>query len=248
MNQHHLRKELTVLSWNLNLVPFIPSNKSKRIKHISEAIHKMSPDIICFQEVYTFISYLKLKNALQRNYPFCSSMPEKGTFKAFNSGLVIFSKYPIRNEIFKSFTSLSGIDSLYSKGIQICTIQKTNILNTALQSGTSSQKVGLRKKNLDQLIKSIKHYINPNFIFCGDFRLNLTSIKNTYLTEQLNLKKVENLLKGENSIFIVEGSRLKQNTYEEVVCDSPSQMSPFSPTISNINYPVELAEDLHHLK
>jgi hypothetical protein len=175
-------------------------------------------------------------------------MPEKGAFKIFNSGLVIFSKYPIRNELYIPFEGLTGRDSLYSKGILNCTIQKINIINTCLQYGDTTKNKKSRTNNIDQLLKSIKHYINPNFVFSGQFNISYESLEFNKLQTELGLKKLVGIGKRENYILVLNESRLKQVSYNELVITKDEISSAHFPFVSSINYPVELAEDLHHLK
>jgi exonuclease III len=245
---NYKKEDLRVMTWRLGLTPFYPINKSQRIKSICQLIKKINPDIICFQGVYTFLSFLKLKKELKYSYSFHSSMPEKGALKLINSGLVIFSKYPIRSEFFKPFNSLVGRDRFITKGIQQCTIQKLFIINTNLQEGFDFKSKLTRKKNINQLFKSIKHYNNINLVFAGSFGMACKSQEFSYLKDHLGVKEIQLKSDNQSYILIVEGSCLKQITYEEISKYDSSITSPFPPALSTINYPIVLTEDLHQLK
>jgi exonuclease III len=173
----------------------IHKNPAGRAKLIVDKILKMAdmPDVICFQEAFDQESKIILKNGLKLYYKHIFSDTRNGKFLVgVNSGLMIFSKYPIIDKTIKTYSLASG-DSFLSKksimGVRL-NVEGENIcvFNSHYQAGSSDSKWYFKLVNLfatdfntnqirlTQLREAhteITKFSNGNpSVFVGDFNIN----------------------------------------------------------------------------
>jgi len=179
---HSIGKEIRVLSWNIFQLPTSAKNvlQGPRIEPIAEAILEDDYDFVFLQEVFYKRSYKKLKKKLKERYPYSTGKPKRSLFTLANSGLVIFSKYPLDQIKFKRFKGMKHADKLSSKGFLIARAKikegvYVNVATTHLQAKKSKAKyIKARKKNIlqieKQFLKNSKYSENP-LILGGDFNI-----------------------------------------------------------------------------
>jgi endonuclease/exonuclease/phosphatase family metal-dependent hydrolase len=109
-------------------------------KHIKEMPDK--PDVICLQEVFDRRAQKDIMKTLQSDYPFIMYDAGKRMWPLMSSGLMIISKYPIKEAGFHRYHNAIGDESLANKGFAYAAIDVGNnrtidIYNTHTQAGGS---------------------------------------------------------------------------------------------------------------
>jgi endonuclease/exonuclease/phosphatase family metal-dependent hydrolase len=173
--------ELKILSFNIWDLPlFFVKNRKARIKGTAEYLKKLDADIICLQESFDTKHRLFLKDALTDNYYMAGDTEETRRllfFKLFDmsGGLVIFSKFPILESNFISYSRVfnSSIgEVLARKGFLEAIIKtpkgKIRILNTHLHEETPFFDQTVRMSQLAKLFGLIKQDNLPTMLV-GDF-------------------------------------------------------------------------------
>ena len=193
--------DVVVMTYNIEGHPFTPHKK--RSKNIGKALKglegtRYEPDIIAFQEAMTRKTKF-IHKALR--YPYKVKGP-RGKGIRINSGLMIYSKFPIVRKTSKVFSDCARLDCLVRKSIlhievTIPGIGNLDFYTTHLQASksggalTSRRSTGIIKMlQTDEIVDFIYQTHNPqnSLIIAGDF--NYTSNADQYdnLTLLLRLK------------------------------------------------------------
>ena len=173
--------ELKVLSFNIWDLPlFFVKNRKARIKGTAEYLKKLNADIICLQESFDTKHRLFLKDALTDNYYMAGDTEETRRILFFklldmSGGLVIFSKFPILESNFVSYSRLfnsAAGEVLARKGFLEAIVKtpkgKIRILNTHLHEETPLFDQAVRMSQLAKLFGLIRQDNLPT-ILTGDF-------------------------------------------------------------------------------
>lgn len=165
---------LSLLSWNIQMLPIIKSNsKPVRAKAIINQLNLRDYDVIVFQELFQKRSRRIIRNGLVKKYPYHTPVLNKKSiaFKT-NGGVMLFSKYPIKNIYEVRYSSRSGIDKMSRKGALMAELEVNGrIIQVA---GTHLQAFGAQEIMYDQyrqLASFLDKYKKENTpqIICGDF-------------------------------------------------------------------------------
>ncbi len=181
----------------------ISPNISDRSKLISSAILNLDdkPDIIVLQETFDYrIVRNNIYNKIKDIYPYFYIDDRCGRFwLGVNSGLSIFSRYPIKDKIIYDYKFKSGDSLLSRKGIMGIKVdvqgQIISIFNTHMQAGNKDTFIfrllsSITKHNVDEIdmrklnTKQIRHmqlleaksiidkFGEGMIIYAGDFNIN----------------------------------------------------------------------------
>jgi sphingomyelin phosphodiesterase len=171
-------KTLKVLSWNIYMLPGIVPVKGRvdRAEAIGEVLSKGEYDVIVFQEAFHHGARKKILESLSAVYPYQSGPANlKALSYKTNSGLWIFSKYPIVSSHAMIFKNRSGIDAFSRKGALLTEI---NIDNNIVQVvGTHLQSSGPDWIRHSQCVEFYHRLLKPYYkdgvpqIICGDFNI-----------------------------------------------------------------------------
>ncbi len=188
---------LKVLTWNIFQRPWIMNDhQNKRIKPSCKWLLESKADVIVLQEVLKKSSVKKCKELLSEVYPYeaIPSKKEDGLLK-LNSGVVIFSKFPIHKREVKVYSENKGADALAKKAAISVHFEV---------SGKSIQLIGthlqaMKGEELDSIriaqVKELKEIIDTTTdaqIFVGDFNMAFQSkayLKTLSLLNAKNGKK-----------------------------------------------------------
>jgi endonuclease/exonuclease/phosphatase family metal-dependent hydrolase len=87
-------KKFSLLTFNTLGTPFFAPDILKRDNKIAELLNNASSDVICLQEIFTYVQFFIFKKKLTR-YRYC--VYQKNPFGP-RGGLVIFSKHPLSDK------------------------------------------------------------------------------------------------------------------------------------------------------
>ena len=193
-------------------------NRNKRARRLVDKIFELNPqpDIICFQELFRKKSQKLIIKALKHIYPFYYLDESPGKYIiGVNSGLAIFSKFPITEKTLYTYTKFRGVENFAKKGlmgikIQIDDNNEMYVFTTHLQTGIGAEPCickyfdtndwssnQLKSFQVQEAIDQITHITHDKHIpivFTGDF--NIRAIKPLYNTIQ---EKLDNI--GLNDIY-----------------------------------------------
>jgi endonuclease/exonuclease/phosphatase family metal-dependent hydrolase len=139
--------EIRILSYNIKMLPrlLLPVRQGpiKRARLLPEHLIKDDLDVIVFQELFDVRSRRIIRRKMRKAYPYHIG-PANKPFAPFvtNSGIVIYSKYPLEKVDRVRFQKREGIDRWAHKGglLVEATLpngQKFQVMGTHLQAGGS---------------------------------------------------------------------------------------------------------------
>jgi exonuclease III len=160
--------KIKVLTYNIQRIPIYFRPKID--------IHNLMKkyDIVCLQE-----NFCNLISSNKQSYGYNCVIPMGKFYKLFDSGLSIYSLYPIRYIDFVEFNCSSLIDSSGSKGFLIVQINDFILINTHLQASLSIylDYTDIAFNQLKMILSYIKKHNFHKVLICGDFNLNLNTLK-----------------------------------------------------------------------
>lgn len=174
------RKNIKILSWNIYMLPHLVashSGKRERAEIIGQTLEASDYDVILFQEAFHPLARKKILRHLKAKYPYQVGPANRKllSLKA-NSGLWLFSRYPIVDYQSISYKNKFGVDALSRKGALLAEIdvegQRIQIAGTHLQNCGPSW---LRQL---QCVEFYNRLLKPNSrdgvpqVICGDFNIN----------------------------------------------------------------------------
>lgn len=174
--------ELKILSWNLFLLPK-PLNFSlqqTRTKMITEFLPQSGHDIYLFQETFAGQSKKKLAKAFKKTHPFEARLNSDKKFPHFlDSGLMVFSRYPLKIIGHDYFKKCTNTDCFAAKGVLLVEIslphqKKIQIATTHLQAWENQKAVEARRFQLEQIKNLLKKYATPDVpqLLVGDLNID----------------------------------------------------------------------------
>lgn len=190
---------MKIITWNIAYLPrFIRFRKKMpTITGLLWSILEKDPDIICLQEVFTKRIRRKLHEGLADKYTIYKSAQKI----LLNGGLMVASKYRVKDINYRLFSNNCGEDALCDKGfLHIMMENGLSVINTHLNA---DPKFGLfmdPKKVRRCQLRTILRYINKlegSIILCGDLNIKRNSENMKFLLKELE-KKYENVLINEN--------------------------------------------------
>ena len=182
-----------VMSWNVFLRPGILSDgQMDRVSDIGSHIIRCGGDVIVLQEVFHKRARKRLLQKLDGFYEYHTSIGPT-SFLGVSSGVVIFSKHPIIEEKFVSYSKSKGADGLAKKGAVLAKIrfgkQDVHIVGTHLQAGSSAAAKSVQKSQLTELANAVNLIGDSSIvIFAGDFNITPDEKLFAYLSSSLEVK------------------------------------------------------------
>lgn len=193
-----VQDEVRILSWNVKFLPrIIPQkhnqNPLKRARIIPAHIINDSIDIVVLQEAFDPVARRIIHQQLKDIYPYKAGPANNRHPFKLNSGVLMYSKYPLKEVGSIRYKECEKEDCLAQKGVLLVeadingkTIQ---VLGTHMEAGgTASHKIG-QYHEMAALAQQHEKPGVPQF-FCGDF--------NTAQTDTFLYPILINTLKAEN--------------------------------------------------
>lgn len=190
---------LSLLSWNIYLLPWIVPFKSqcKRAKAIAEVIAELDYDVIVIQEAFHNRARKILIERLLPHFPY-QIEPQKGRFLKFNSGVFIVSKISMRliDQIQYKECKLFFQDCRANKGATMVALEKDNqqfhLIATHVQAERGARFDSIRESQFKEIYnRCIVPNKKPNIpvLVTGDLNTRI-STENQYsrMLQILNVK------------------------------------------------------------
>ncbi len=180
--------ELTVITYNIQLFPVyaevaLDLNKpSTRVHYLSKMDALQHADVVVFEEAWDHGSRDILKNMMHKTYPYqYDPVPGNTHGHPLNSGLLIFSRYPMTKKMFVNYQdhqSLVDADRFSNKGAAYFRINKNgkgyNFIATHAQAQNDAKSVSVRQEEFRIIKQNIidNHFLSISshepLIFVGD--------------------------------------------------------------------------------
>ncbi len=168
---------LNVLSWNTFLRPAILSDdQMSRVDDVAAFLDSTAYEVLVLQEVFHRKARKKLINTLKGTYPNYTKRG-RNSILGVSSGVLIFSKYPIKNVATLSFKKSKGSDSMAKKGVVKAVLEvegrAIEIFGTHLQAGAGMKREEIRISQIEQLSEFLSESSDTVIqIVAGDFNIN----------------------------------------------------------------------------
>jgi len=198
---------LRIMSWNIKMLPrqfnaFIKHRPKARSLLIPQILKSDSIDIICFQEAFDNKINHQLIQDLATLYPYVIGPANKKLHKnrlKLNSGVIFFSKFPLKDIGSVRFNDCDKEDCLANKGGLLVEAdvfgKKIQLLGTHMDAGLNSRIQLLQLSQLKKLLDRTKTEGIPQLV-CGDFNIDKN---NTLLYQKMldSLKAEDGPLSGD---------------------------------------------------
>jgi endonuclease/exonuclease/phosphatase family metal-dependent hydrolase len=167
---------LKIVSYDVWGPPAVVLRHSERFDKIPAAINALDADVVLIQEAFT--SQAKALSHLPR-FPYVAKGP-MGGFRHFNSGLLILSRYPIRESDAIRYLACGGFDCFSRKGALFARIETphdgfVDVFNTHLNANGH---IHARTSQSRQLLDFVHHHAHDGSpaIFGGDYTRRIDHI------------------------------------------------------------------------
>jgi endonuclease/exonuclease/phosphatase family metal-dependent hydrolase len=174
-------QKIKLLSWNIYMIPGIIGNGNcRRGEAIGNILASSDYDVIVFQEAFCPWARKKIRQALSERFPYQAGPANRRFFSLkTNSGLWIWSRYPIVRSQSIVYHARHGIDALSRKGGLLVELnvsgQIIQVAATHLQNSGREQLRHLQcQEFFDLLLKPNEREGVPQII-CGDFNIRQNS-------------------------------------------------------------------------
>lgn len=181
----HMQR-VSILSWNIYMLPgFLGTGKLQRSEALGNVLSASEYDVIVFQEAFYAPARRKIRNLLKAYYPFEAGPANSKRFSLrTNSGLWIFSKFPIVHQQEIMFETRYGVDALSRKGALLVELdvrgQRIQVIATHLQNaGQATLRQSQCEELFQRLLQPAQKAGVPQII-CGDFNIDRYSANETY--------------------------------------------------------------------
>lgn len=173
-------KELRILSWNIQMLPRlllkICRGPMRRSRLIPGHVINDQPDIIVFQEAFDPRARRILKRGLKDTFPYRIGPANRAGFRLkTNSGIIIYSKIPIKELGTIDFNDCEDDDCLARKGALLVEAEwqgvSVQVLGTHLEAGGPPWIKKNQYAEIRGLIDAHRKDGVPQFL-CGDFNTN----------------------------------------------------------------------------
>ncbi len=170
-------KNISLLTYNTQIL--IGHLSNHKLDHLIESLISISHkvDILLLQEVFVESGRDRLINELKQYWHYYIGKANKDRYIVEDSGLMIFSKYPIESHVFYPFNSMIGIDQLANRGFLLVGIRINNkllkIINTHLQSDWGMKEKNKNTKRQDIRVSQLLQISEiKSDIIAGDFNID----------------------------------------------------------------------------
>lgn len=169
-------KNLRILSYNIKMLPrglaFLKHHPIKRAKLLPKHLIADSVDVIVFQEAFDPRARQIIRKAFKKDYPYMSGPANNWVSFKVNSGVMMFSRIPMKTLGQTKFSTCEKEDCMARKGGLIVEVKKEGktfqVLGTHLEAGGPREMKISQYYQLRELSDRFCNDTTPLFM-CGDF-------------------------------------------------------------------------------
>ena len=170
-------QQISIMTYNIKMLPrgavFIHHHPVIRARLIPAKLMEESPDVIVFEEAFDGKAVRILKRRLKTMYPYCMGFQNRKVISYKRAGgVLMFSKYPMKEIESITYTECKGIDCIGHKGAMLVEVDhplhKFQILGTHMQAGGGRDLKLSQYKEAGELLKRHEQAGVPQFA-AGDF-------------------------------------------------------------------------------
>lgn len=197
--------QITIMSWNMKMLPrggnvFLHHRPVKRAKLIPKKLMEEGADVIVCQEMFDGLAVRILRKKLKAMYPYCLGTKNRKVISYKRAGgVIMFSKYPMKEIKSIKYSRCKGIDCIGNKGSMLAEVEhplkKFQVLGTHMQAGGGREIKLSQYKEAGELLKRFEQPGVPQFA-AGDF--------NTRNTDTVMYPQLLAALQAENGEFCTE--------------------------------------------
>lgn len=197
--------QITIMSWNLKMLPrggnvFLHHRPVKRARLIPKKLIEEGADVMVFQEMFDGAAIRILKRKLKAAYPYCAGTRNRKVISYKRAGgVLMFSKYPMKEIKSIRYSRCKGIDCIAGKGSLLVEVEhpakRLQVLGTHMQAGGGREVKLSQYIEAGELLKQHEQEGVPQFA-AGDF--------NTRNTDTVMYPKLLNALQAESGEFCTE--------------------------------------------
>lgn len=188
---------INILSWNIKMLPrvlhFIKHYPVKRAKIIPQKLNNSGYDVLVLQEAFDRKANRIMRKAMKEQYPYVIGPANQRPGFKVSSGVIIYSKFPMKQLGTVDFKQCEKEDCYARKGallVQIVAHGDTfQVLGTHLEAGGSRELKTSQYVELAALLDENAKEGIPQLV-CGDF--------NTHKTDTVMYPRLLSYIKGED--------------------------------------------------
>lgn len=173
---------LRILSYNIKMLPrgltgLLKHHPIKRAKLLPKHVIADSVDVIVFQEAFDPLARHIIRKAFKKDYPYMAGPANNWVSFKVNSGVMMFSRIPMKTLGQTKFTTCEKEDCMARKGGLIVEVQKDGktfqVLGTHIEAGGPREMKMSQYAQLKELSDRFHKDSIPLFL-CGDFNTRKT--------------------------------------------------------------------------
>ena len=169
-------KSLRILSYNIKMLPRIIKSQHHhpiiRAHIIPAYITEENPDIVVFQEAFDPKADRILRKALKQKYPYMIGPVNKKAGFKINGGVLVMSKYPIKQIATVQYSKCTDFDCWARKGVLLVEVNDGQrvyqIAGTHMNGGGSLELKTTQYQEMGALVKQYAKPGIPQFLV-GDY-------------------------------------------------------------------------------
>jgi endonuclease/exonuclease/phosphatase family metal-dependent hydrolase len=191
--------DVKIMAWNTYMLPkpFKFTQQNRRTNLVAEMLAHTDRDIIMLEEAFSSSFKKKISDTLRKNYPYQVSLGrDRKITHVFSSGLLVFSKWPVRMIDYAYFKKCTKGDCFAAKGVLLLEVELPygkllHLASTRLNLGTADKSVSTRTTQLGQISNLYKQKSQQGIpvVLAGDLNIEADSSE---FKEALKLLSMEN--------------------------------------------------------
>jgi endonuclease/exonuclease/phosphatase family metal-dependent hydrolase len=194
---------INILSWNIKMLPrglaFLKHHPIKRAKLIPEKLNNSSYDVLVLQEAFDRKANRIMRKQLKSIYPYSIGPANQRPGFKVSSGVIIYSRYPMKQLGTVDFKQCEKEDCYARKGALLVEMvakgDTIQVLGTHLEAGGSRELKTSQYVELGGLLDEYAREGVPQLV-CGDF--------NTHKNDTILYPSLLRHVKGEDGDIVGE--------------------------------------------
>lgn len=221
-----------------------------RAPQLAQFLTESGADVICLQEAFDSTTVRKtIAKTLQQAGYYIIMTPARQEVFGMSAGLLLASKYPIKDVGFLEFSDREGIDARTKKGVLAATVALSE--NCSVCIATTHMQAGYSGQSEQAHIEGRVNQFNQARTFIDAFCLNKT-ISDTFLAGDFNIGRFRALQVNQAAfkedyqgevIGLLQPSESSAGFKDLTVPDSPYSFSEYEPHQSNFDKQSALSQE-----